>query len=129
MSNKEACARWREKNRERERIRSAEYNKKRDPRQYVLRNAKIRAQQKGIEFELTLDDIQVPERCPITGVVLTINKGGGPALTSPSLDRKDNTKGYVRGNVQVISQRANTLKSNMTIEEIINLYKYVTEEQ
>lgn len=43
----------------------------------------------------------------------------------PSLDRWDSSKGYVPGNVFVISYRANTLKNSATYEEILKVAKYV----
>lgn len=39
-------------------------------------------------------------------------------MVSPSLDRLDSSKGYVKGNVRVISKRANQLKNNATVEEM-----------
>ena len=39
-------------------------------------------------------------------------------MDRPSLDRIDGAKGYVKGNVRVISHRANMLKNDATIEEL-----------
>jgi hypothetical protein len=75
--------------------------------------AKMRAKKKRREFNLELSDIVVPERCPVLNVLLKYNSD-----YSPSLDRIDSTKGYVKGNVRVISKRANVLKNNATIEEL-----------
>lgn len=55
-----------------------------------------------------LSDIQIPELCPVFKT----------PMVSPSLDRIDSSKGYVKGNVRVISKRANQLKSNATVEEM-----------
>ena len=43
---------------------------------------------------------------------------------SPSLDRIIPEKGYVKGNIIVVSLKANTMKNNATIEEIKNLYDF-----
>lgn len=85
-------------------------------KQWLLRTAKCRAKKKGVECTITTNDFEIPDKCPILGVTLV--RGVGKALgSSPSLDRIDPTKGYIPGNVAVISYRANTLKSFGTIEE------------
>lgn len=70
--------------------------------------AKARAIAKGREFSIELSDIRIPELCPVFNT----------PMKSPSLDRLDSSKGYVKGNVRVISKRANQLKSNATVEEM-----------
>lgn len=85
--------------------------------------AKQRAIASGMMFDIEVEDIVIPEVCPVLGLPLKINnhsygKGHGPNNYSPSLDRIDNTKGYVKGNVQVISQLANKMKSDATIEQL-----------
>lgn len=86
-------------------------------------NAKKRAKIKGLDFNLTLEDINVQERCPVLGRPYTI--GGGPSNKdmSPSLDRIDSTKGYVTGNVRVISLRANKHKGDLTLEEAKQIFE------
>jgi hypothetical protein len=42
-------------------------------------------------------------------------------IESPTLDRIDNSKGYIVGNVWVISMRANRLKSDATVDELMML--------
>jgi hypothetical protein len=79
--------------------------------------ARTRARERGLEFTIVQADVVVPEKCPILGVTLRRHKGRvGPS--SPSLDRIDPTKGYVPGNVQVVSYRANMLKNDATISEL-----------
>jgi hypothetical protein len=71
--------------------------------------AKTRATKKGYTFSIKLEDIpEIPATCP---VLLT-------PMQVPSLDRIDSSKGYVAGNIRVISNRANMLKNNATIEEL-----------
>jgi hypothetical protein len=80
------------------------------------------AQQKGVPFDLTLVDVQQvwPEdnKCPIFGSLLERNTSKGPKATSPSLDKVQPELGYVRGNVAIISHRANRLKNDVTDPEI-----------
>lgn len=88
-----------------------------NPELTLLQHAKKRAREKGIECSLTLQDITIPKVCPVLGIPLFIGTGKfGP--NSPSLDRKDPEKGYVPGNVLVMSFRANLLKNNASVEEL-----------
>jgi hypothetical protein len=79
-------------------------------------SAKHRAKKRGVYFSLTPDDIIVPERCPILGVVLELGRGKVEP-NSPTLDRVDPSVGYIRGNVAVMSHRANLMKGGMTAAE------------
>lgn len=74
-------------------------------------------------MNLTEEDFIVPDRCPVLGIPIVI--GGNRWYDSPSVDRVDNTKGYVKGNVQIISGRANTLKKDATLAELEALVAYV----
>ena len=94
-----------------------------NPTAKLLTKAKQRAKDKNIEFNITIDDIVIPEYCPVLSIKL--ERGDGVfTQSSPSLDRIDSTKGYVKGNVEVISFRANNLKGDATPEELALLYKY-----
>ncbi len=87
-------------------------------------NARNRAKAKGIEFSISIADIVVPSICPILGIpleVATVHVRDG----SPSIDRIDPSKGYVLGNIQVISHKANTMKSNGTLREWRLLLAYM----
>ena len=87
--------------------------------------AKQRAKRKGIEFSLIKEDIIIPTHCPILGIELKTNQSRGLRPNSPSLDRRDNNKGYTKDNICVISGRANTLKSNASIEELESILRYM----
>ncbi|AMR79437.1 MULTISPECIES: hypothetical protein [Cupriavidus] len=83
----------------------------------LLKSSRYRAKRGGLRHTLTLADIYVPDRCPVLGLRLIPSKGrAGP--NSPSLDRIDSRKGYVPGNVIVVSWRANELKKNATLLEM-----------
>lgn len=85
--------------------------------------AKQRARRKHIEFSLDIKKIQIPERCPVLGILL--KKGDRGFLdSSPTLDRIDPQRGYQEDNVQVISFRANRIKSDSTLEELRKVLRY-----
>lgn len=90
----------------------------------LLRGAKGRSTRNGIPFDLELSDIAVPTHCPILGIELIVSKTKRHE-NSPSLDKIDNTKGYVKGNVRVISWRANRLKGDGTREEHERIAKWM----
>ncbi len=89
----------------------------RHPAKYLLRHAKERAALKGIPFALCVDDIFIPEHCPVFGIPLQMGRKGR-SDSAPTLDRIDNSKGYVRGNVAVISWKANRTKSDASASEL-----------
>lgn len=90
-----------------------------NPEKALWKGARTRAQKSGREFNLSIDDIVVPALCPVLGIPLIVGVGRpGASDNSPTLDRIDNSKGYVRGNVEVMSWRANRLKNDASIEEL-----------
>jgi hypothetical protein len=94
--------------------------RKNKPNLYLHRMAKRRAQQFGLEFNIEPSDIKIPLICPLLGVWMSKSAGRlGPC--SPTLDRIDSTKGYTKGNIWVISHRANTAKSDLTIDEFLRM--------
>lgn len=123
--NRERYKRCREETLERTR----EYQKQRkkdDPRYAMTNAARSRAKRSGLEFNITMYDFEIPDTCPILRIPIVVNTDKKTASpNSPSLDRVDNTKGYVRGNIAVISHRANTIKSNLSEEDIMRLLNYV----
>lgn len=105
---------------------TARHNK--NPEKMMLRSAKHRAKKKGLPFDITVEDIIVPEYCPVLKIKLEANGGtGGAKRNSPSLDRIIPELGYVKGNVQVISNAANLLKGNSTPEDMILFAEWVIE--
>lgn len=99
---------------------------KRNPKKYLVAAAKSRARIQSIDFNITEDDFEIPKYCPILGIELgEVRNTPQNKDYSPSLDRIDNTKGYVRNNICVISAKANRHKSDMTLKQIKALYDYV----
>lgn len=90
----------------------------------MFRKAYERAKAKNLPFNIDNEYIRsiIPSHCPIFGMPLewSILRGNSHNTlpNSPSLDRIDPTKGYIKGNVWIISQKANQIKSNATHEEL-----------
>jgi len=96
----------------------------------MVQKARERAKEKNVPFDIDLDYIRSmvgenaehASHCPVFGIPLAWsqqrNNGYGPLPNSPSLDRIDPSKGYVKGNVWVISCRANAIKNDATHEEL-----------
>lgn len=76
----------------------------------VIPMIRSRAARKGIECSITAEDLVVPEVCPILNVPFVF--GDGSNALAPSVDRMIPSFGYVKGNVSVISQRANRMKTD-----------------
>jgi hypothetical protein len=94
-----------------------------DPCRKLYYSAKSRAAKKGLEFNITVDDIVIPKRCPVLGITLKAGVGGGTVSvakleSSPTLDRIDNSRGYTPDNICVISLRANNLKRDASLYEL-----------
>lgn len=101
----------------------------RDPKWKLLSAAKRRAVMRGQECTITLDDFDIPHACPVLGIPLWSNVGAGPIggsnnWNAPTIDRIDNSKGYIPGNICVISRKANTLKGNGTAKELAAVAAY-----
>ena len=86
---------------------------------YILARIKSRAKRNGLPFNLTVEDIVIPDVCPVLGIPIQKQHGhSGYFDDSPSVDRIIPELGYTKGNVRVISNRANLLKNNASIGEI-----------
>jgi hypothetical protein len=119
-------SKYREKNRDLLREKDKAYNRRPGKREIRMLNAaKSRAKEKNLEFNITVEDIVIPEKCPLLGIELMHGDGTRKTCksSSPSLDRIDSSKGYIKGNVWVISHKANTIKSNSTYEEFAMMAK------
>jgi hypothetical protein len=83
--------------------------------------AKKRSEKSGVSFNIRIDDILMPDICPVFGFKFEVGNGKGPTDKSPSLDRIDNSKGYVKGNIQVISFKANKMKNDCNVDDVEKL--------
>ena len=108
------------------RIRQKEY-RERDWRynavNILYKNTKARAKKSGIPFTLEKSDVVIPDLCPVFGIPLK-REDRETWYSAPSIDRIDNTKGYLKENIIIVSRRANILKRDATIEEMIQLTNF-----
>jgi hypothetical protein len=122
LENREAmCAQYKQyhlENREAVLARKKQYRLE-NPERIMFCSAKNRSKEAGLAFDIKLEDIKIPTHCPLLDFPLVV--GGG--YNSPSLDRKDSTKGYTRENIWVISWRANDMKSDASLSEMELLVK------
>lgn len=95
----------------------------RDIKGSLLSGAKSRAKKNGFPFNLEIEDIVIPDYCPALGIPLEIVPGMRTDA-SPTLDKVHNDMGYVKGNVVVVSWKANRLKNNATIHELQSLAEF-----
>jgi len=140
---------WAEKNKDKLKKYSAEYYKKNktamlekqkaakcffekeNPILARLAAAKHRANKLNLPFNLDISDLVIPEYCPILGLPLVnyIGSGKGFRPDSISLDRKIPELGYIKGNVEVISHLANSMKNSATWEELVKFARAVLDRE
>lgn len=90
----------------------------RNPRSYFVSQAKRLAKNAGVPFDLSKEDIELPTHCPLLEIPIVYFARGRRVDGSASLDRLVPAHGYVRGNVKIISELANRIKTNATSEQI-----------
>lgn len=98
---------------------SAAYMRRRrhsQPDMAMVARAKDRARARSLPFDITIDDVVVPPICPALGIPIVV--GRKRSATSPSLDRIQPHLGYVRGNVRVLSDRANRMKGAQNLAQL-----------
>lgn len=100
-------------------------NRLKNPGKFLWKAAKKRAKEKELPFNIDVEDIIIPEKCPIFEFPLVIGNSIQERDNSPSLDRIIPELGYVKGNVKVISFKANTLKRDGHIEDFEKIINYI----
>lgn len=93
--------------------------RKNSPSKYLFGLAKRRANRLGRTFNIELSDVIVPKECPLLGI--PINSHSEHVDFRPSLDRIDSSRGYEKGNVMIISHKANRLKGDANGDELMTM--------
>jgi hypothetical protein len=105
--------------------RDSYHRRKNDPlarQKNLWKHAKARAAKKNLPFNIEVEDVLIPDICPIMKEPIT-PVGSGPF--SASLDRIVPELGYIKGNIRVISLLANQMKWNATREQLLTFCKGV----
>jgi hypothetical protein len=123
---------WKDKNRSLVREKERGYTSRKAGtgigyRKLWLSNIRNRAKRKGLPFNLTLDDIEIPSHCPVLGIPIK-ERSGRFHDSSPSIDRIIPSRGYVKDNVQIVSYRANRIKCHATLDELRRIVQYLERE-
>lgn len=117
---------WRDANKEHRKEHAAKKHRERkqtSPELYLWKYARARARNDGMEFDLEVADIVIPEMCPYMKTPFEMNN----KQLAASLDRIDSTRGYTKDNIRVVSYMANRMKTNATEEQLIAFAKGVLE--
>jgi len=111
--------RWRNKHRDRFNERMWEYYGE-NPDRRLFKATCTTAKKKGFEHDIKRTDILIPESCPYLGVPIDLERTRNQRNRyGPSVDRIDSSKGYIKGNIEVISYQANKMKNDATEDELI----------
>lgn len=116
--NPEKVRRYQQKARERRRLNNW-LEAENYPEEFLLKRAEEAAKARGLDFNLSLEDVTIPECCPLLNINMFFDRENPRHSGTPSLDRLDSTKGYVKGNVWIISLKANIMKNNASKEELL----------
>lgn len=103
--------------------------KKKNRVKVMIHAAKQRAKLRGMSFDITAADIELPKFCPVLGIELGwegLKHSREAREKAPSIDRIDNSKGYTKDNVIVISTRANCIKRDASLSELQRIAEFYT---
>jgi len=94
------------------------------PERHIFYRIRNKCKRYGIDFNLDFDDIIIPDKCPLLEIPFK-NHEIGHGIDTPSVDRIDSSKGYIKGNVWIISLLANRMKQDASIETLKTFSKNV----
>ena len=103
---------------------------KRDPVYKHMATIKARCKRLGVNFSLPIDWLykNTPETCPVLNIPLVRGSHKDSKDNFPSVDRLVPKLGYTPENCRVISNRANQIKSNASVEELRSIADWTEKE-
>lgn len=96
--------------------RAKHYRQQLYPQRHIISRLRHRCKIKNLEFNLEESDIIIPSHCPILDIPLKYNTHISD--DSVSVDRINPNLGYIKGNIMIMSMRANRIKTDATLAEL-----------
>lgn len=139
LKNKERIAKYKKEYYQRTKNQNPEYykecynklvsRKESNKRSFALHkfsNQKYSAKVRNIEWDLDKETmvslIESSTHCAISGIKLVFKVGHKHA---PSIDRKNSSKGYIPGNIQVVSTIVNKMKQDLSIRDFKSICRAI----
>jgi hypothetical protein len=99
--------------------------KHKTPEELLWERLKQNSKKTNREFSINVEDIVIPEYCPYLKIKLSTNLNEYALPNYYTGDRIDSNLGYIKGNVQVLSLLANTMKNKATIDQLVEFSKNI----
>ena len=94
--------------------------------QRTLGNTKSVCEKQGVPFDITVEDLApYPLTCPVLRTPINWMVTGSSGNDSPSIDRLVPDLGYIKGNVRLISHRANRMKGDASVHDLERILEYL----
>jgi hypothetical protein len=122
--NREYMREWHRNNPEASKARDIKWRTN-NPQKRLIFSTRQSAKLKGLEHNIEAADLNLPDYCPLIGIKIDYSAGTGKTMEKPSVDRIDPNQGYIKGNIEVMSSLANTMKSKATPEQLLLFAKEI----
>jgi hypothetical protein len=90
--------------------------------------------ERGYVFDIDIVDVwdmfeQQDRKCALSGLTINFSRkvSKDSRTQTASIDRIDNTQGYIKGNIQIVHKKLNFMKHTSTMEEFIELCNLVAQ--
>lgn len=95
-----------------------------------LKEYERNAKKRGIEWNLSIDDVvfvykKQNKLCALSNTKLEFGRIRYRLETNASIDRIDNSKGYIKDNIQIVLKSLNIIRGSLSVNDFINLCRMV----
>lgn len=101
------------------------------PWKATFHRLKVRAKKNNIPFNLTKEYLESiwTDTCPVFGIPLEVSSTPGANDNNPNVDRIVPELGYVVGNIQIISGKANRMKNDGSLADLERLVEFMQQKR